>query len=139
MFVMLAIVMSFVLVQDVWTAHIWQCSTEVVGKICTIIDKTEENSSSIEVLVDETNCETGETVIVYGIPFDKLERDYDTFLEIGGYVEIVAHECPTSKVEGQLKACGIKDIYHDDGDDIYFNHGGNLKPKNKAGLSRGKR
>jgi hypothetical protein len=136
-FGILAIVMSFVLVQDVWAAHIWQCCT-VKGQILTITDKTEDNPSSIEVLIGETECDfnSGETVIVYGIPFDKLYRDYGKLLIIDDDVEIEAHECPTSKDEGQLKACAIK---LDNGDIIYFNHGGNLKPKNKAGLSRGKR
>ena len=126
-FVILAIVMGFVLVQGVWAEYIFNCEYDVAGTICEMTKRSDGEPSSIEVLVGEGDCETGETVVVYGIPFDKLERDDYKSFEIGEYVEIKAHECPLSNAGGQLKVCTIDGI-----DIFYFNQDGNLKPKNKT-------
>lgn len=129
MFVILAIVMSFVLVQDVWAVIEFNCEYDVKGTICEMTKRSDEEPSSIVVDVREDgDCEdAGSTVTVYGIPFDKLENQYDMLLKEGDYVDIEAHECPLSHEEGQLLACKINNI-----DIFYFNQGGNLKPKNKT-------
>ena len=96
----------------------WECEREVTGYVCDIVYKIDDNPSAIAVSED---CEDSDSwVYVYGIPFYHLAKKHDLDLEDLLYdaddaegavqITILAHECPTAKEEGQLKACEIDDI-----------------------------
>jgi len=87
----------------------WECEREVTGYVCDIVYKIDDNPSAIAVSED---CEDSDSwVYVYGIPFYHLAKKHDLDLEeYEDEISILAHECPTAKEEGQLKACEIDDI-----------------------------
>jgi hypothetical protein len=83
LFVILAIVMSFVLVQGVWAEPIEVEETiEVEGSIDAI---ERIGTGSIIVVIN------GTTYTFYHIPFDELEAQYNIFLEVGDSVTISAY------------------------------------------------
>ena len=82
LFVILAIVVSLVAVQAVWTRGGPDCTTYVEGEVSEVLD----DSNAIEV---------GDTT-VYGIPLPWVD------IEVGDSAVIIAHECPDS---GRLMAC----------------------------------
>ena len=96
----------------------WKCETPVTGYVCDIVYKIDDNPSAIAVGDD---CDDSDSwVYVYGIPFYHLAKKHDLDLEDLLYdadyaedavnITILAHECPTAKEEGQLKACEIDGI-----------------------------
>ena len=97
----------------------WECGTEVIGYICDIVYKTDDNPSAIAV-GDDCDDDSDSWVYVYGIPFYHLAKKHDLDLEDLLYdaddaegavgITILAHECPTANEEGQLKACEIDGI-----------------------------
>ena len=95
----------------------WECETLVTGSVCAIIEKTDDNPSAIAV----GDCDDEDSLVyVYGIPFWHLAKKHNLDLEDLLYdaddaegavgITIWAHECPTAKEEGQLKACEIDGI-----------------------------
>jgi len=105
MFVLLAVVMSFVAVQAVWAKT---CNVEVFGTVDEIY--YEENAISVD----------GTTV--YGIPLAYLANKLGIELQattispdvgevVGDYVEITAHQCPF--IEDNLSACTLE-VNHGD-------------------------
>jgi len=82
-FVILAIVMSFVLVQGVWAETVEVEGTiEVEGSIESI---ERIGTGSIIVVIN------GTTYTFYHIPFDELEAQYNIILEVGDSVTISAY------------------------------------------------
>lgn len=113
----LVIVLVFLTGNAALAGSSWECETEVIGYVCAIIEKTVDNPSAI--LVGDCDDEDS-LVYVYGIPFWHLAKKHDLDLEDLLYdadyaegavkITILAHECPTAKEEGQLKACEIEGI-----------------------------
>jgi len=115
----LVIVLVFLAGNAALAGSSWECETVVTGSVCAIIEKTDDNPSAIAVGNCEAEAEDS-WVYVYGIPFWHLAKKHDLDLEDLLYdaddaegavqITILAHECPTAKEEGQLKACEIDDI-----------------------------
>jgi hypothetical protein len=110
----------------------WGCETEVSGYVCDIVYKIDDDPSAIAVGED---CAVSDSwVYVYGIPFYHLAKKHDLdleeYLENVEEITIWAHECPTAKEDGQLKACEINDI------ELFPP---NLEPKNFSADVNGKK
>jgi hypothetical protein len=86
MFVVLAIVLSFIVVQAVWARD---CNVTVSGLVTEIYV---ENA----IKVDETT--------VHGIPFNYLAKKFEIVLEVDDNVVITAYQCPST---GTLSACTL--------------------------------
>jgi len=86
-FVLLAIVLSFVAIQAAWAKT---CNVTVSGEITAIYSG--ENAITVN------------DVTVYGIPLDYLANKLNIVLQVDDYVVITAHQCPST---GTLSACTL--------------------------------
>ena len=127
--VFLVIVLVFFTGNVALAGSSWGCETNLSGYVCEIVYKIDDNPSAI--VVGDENCTEESLVKVYGIPFYHLAKKHDLDLEeYAGEISILAHECPTAKEEGQLKACEINGI-------VLFPP--NLEPKNFSADANGKK
>lgn len=88
MLALLAIILSFTVVQAVWARH---CDVPVSGIVTEI--HIEDNSIDVD------------GITVYGIPFDYLANKLKITLDVGDYVEVTAHQCPDT---GKISACTLE-------------------------------
>jgi hypothetical protein len=102
LFVLLAVVMSFVAIQAVWAGKGpgMVCDVPVEGTIA--VDGIDYDNNAITVCNNSADC-----VTVYGIPLAYLTYKLKIELKVGDNVEIKAHECPST---GKLMACELNDI-----------------------------
>jgi hypothetical protein len=128
--VFLVIVLVFFTGNEALAGSSWGCETDLSGYyVCDIVYKIDDSPSAI--VVGDKDCTEESLVTVYGIPFYHLAKKHDLDLEeYVGEISILAHECPTAKEEGQLKACEINDI-------VLFPP--NLEPKNFSVDAKGKK
>ena len=105
----LVIVLVFLAGNAALAGSSWECEREVTGYVCDIVYKIDDNPSAI--VVGDEFCTEESLVKVYGIPFYHLAKKHELDLEeYEDEISILAHECPTAKEDGQLKACEIDDI-----------------------------